>query len=107
MQDSVVISFFFNARGEHLEKSTIGTYRSLLLQLLDKLPALQYIFDSLGISGSSISTHYQWSVESLKTLLEQAIKSLGKTSVVCFIDALDECEEHQIRDMISFFEHVG
>jgi ankyrin repeat protein len=107
MQDSVVISFFFNARGERLEKSTIGTYRSLLLQLLDKLPALQYIFDSLGISGSSISTHYQWSVESLKTLLEQAIKGLGKTSVVCFIDALDECEERQIRDMISFFEHVG
>ena len=27
--------------------------------------------------------------------------------MVCFIDALDECEEWQIRDMISFFEHVG
>jgi ankyrin repeat protein len=107
MQDSVVISFFFNARGEHLEKSTIGTYRSLLLQLLDKLPALQDVFDSLGLSESSINTHYQWSVELLKELLEQAIRRLGKTSVVCFIDALDECEERQVRDMISFFEHVG
>ena len=27
--------------------------------------------------------------------------------MVCFIDALDECEEWQIRDMISFFKHVG
>jgi ankyrin repeat protein len=27
--------------------------------------------------------------------------------VTCFIDALDECDEDQIRDMVSFFEHVG
>ncbi|KAI9862355.1 MAG: hypothetical protein M1813_004831 [Trichoglossum hirsutum] len=107
MTDRIVISFFFNARGEGLEKSTIGTYQSLLLQLLERLPALQCIFDSLGLSISSISTSHQWSIESLKTLLEQAIQSLGESSVVCFIDALDECEERQIQDMISFFEHLS
>lgn len=32
--DVVIISFFFNARGEDLEKSTLGMYRSLLYQLL-------------------------------------------------------------------------
>jgi hypothetical protein len=26
---------------------------------------------------------------------------------VCFVDALDECEEKQARDMIQFFEHIG
>ena len=41
MKDMIVISFFFNARGDELEKSTIGMYRSLLLQLLERLPALQ------------------------------------------------------------------
>ncbi|KAF2180966.1 hypothetical protein K469DRAFT_692498 [Zopfia rhizophila CBS 207.26] len=107
MKDKVVISFFFNARGEGLEKSTIGTYRSLLLQLLERIPALQYVFNSLGLSTLSISTNHQWSLESLKMLLEQAIQSLGESSVVCFIDALDECEERQIRDMISFFKHVS
>ncbi|XTI89669.1 hypothetical protein V2W45_1404203 [Cenococcum geophilum] len=107
MTDRIVISFFFNARGEGLEKSTIGTYQSLLLQLLERLPALQCIFNSLGLLISSISTSHQWSIESLKTLLEQAIQSLGESSVVCFIDALDECEERQIRDMISFFEHLS
>ncbi|KAB2568639.1 Ankyrin repeat domain-containing protein 50 [Lasiodiplodia theobromae] len=40
-------------------------------------------------------------------LLEHVIQSLGESPVVCFIDALDECEEAQIRDMISFFELVG
>ena len=77
MKDRIVISFFFNARGEGLEKSTIGTYQSLLLQLLEWLPALQCVFDSLGLSSSRISIYHQWSVKSLKTLLEQAIKRLG------------------------------
>jgi hypothetical protein len=107
MKDRIVLSFFFNARGEDIEKSTIGTYRSLLLQLLKRLPALQSVFDSLSLSTSSFSADHQWNVESLKTLLEQAIRSLGDSSVVCLIDALDECEEEQVRDMIQFFEHMG
>ncbi|KAJ9136895.1 Ankyrin repeat domain-containing protein 50 [Pleurostoma richardsiae] len=35
-----VISFFFNARGRDLEKSTLGMYRSILLQLLEQFPEL-------------------------------------------------------------------
>jgi ankyrin repeat protein len=107
MKDHIVLSFFFNARGEDIEKSTVGTYRSLLLQLLERLPALQSVFDSLRLSTSSFRADHQWNPESLKTLLEQAIRSLGDSSVVCLIDALDECEEEQVRDMIQFFEHIG
>ncbi|KAF2197542.1 HET-domain-containing protein, partial [Delitschia confertaspora ATCC 74209] len=107
MKDRIVISFFFNARGDELEKSTIGMYRSVLLQLLERLPALKCVLNSPGLSTPSTIIYHQWSTESLKALLEQAIQLLGKTSVICFIDALDECEEPQIRDMISFFEKVG
>jgi hypothetical protein len=107
MATTAVISFFFNARGEDIEKSTIGTYRSLLLQLLERFPALPRVFDSLGISKSSIGPNYEWSLGSLQVALERAIMLLGGCSVVCFIDALDECEEQQIRDMIRFFDRVG
>ncbi|KAF1837129.1 ankyrin repeat domain-containing protein [Decorospora gaudefroyi] len=93
MKDRIVLSFFFNARGEDIEKSTIGTYRSLLLQLLERLPALQSVFDSLSLSTSKFTTDHEWNAESLKTLLEQAIRALGDSSVV--------------RDMIQFFEHIG
>ncbi|KAJ6197954.1 ankyrin repeat domain-containing protein [Bipolaris maydis] len=93
MKDHIVLSFFFNARGEDIEKSTIGTYRSMLLQLLEHLPALQGVFNSLSLSASKLTADYQWNIETLKTLLEQAIRSLGESSVV--------------RDMIQFFEHVG
>jgi len=107
MRGRVVLSFFFNARGEDIEKSTIGVYRSLLLQLLERLPALQSIFDSLSLSTSIFSADHLWSIEPLKTLIEQAILALGQSRVVCFVDALDECKEQQVRDMIQFFEHIG
>jgi hypothetical protein len=107
MKDHTVLSFFFNARGEDIERSTTGTYRSLLLQLLERLPVLQSAFDPLNLSTSKLNVDHQWNVESLKTLLEQAVRGLGDSSVVCYIDALDECEEEQVRDMIQFFEHIG
>lgn len=40
-------------------------------------------------------------------LFEQAIQSLRQLSAVCFIDALDECEEKQVREMIQFLEHIA
>ena len=107
MKDKVVISFFFNARGEDLEKSTLGAYQSLLLQLLERLPTLESVFEAVDLSVRANDATYNWSVDSLKTLLEEAILRLGETPVVCLIDALDECDERQIRDMISFFEHIG
>ena len=111
MKDHIILSFFFNARGEEMEKSTIGAYRSLLMQLLEHVPVLQNVFDSLSFLLPSFSADSEWDTEwdteSLKTLLEQAIQNLGDLPVVCLIDALDECEEEQIRDMIQFFEHIG
>lgn len=106
MKDNVVISFFFNARGDDLEKSTIGMYRSLLLQLLEKCPEYQHALSSLGLVVPSDGPQ-RWSLESLKDLFQKAVEGLGKSSLVCFIDALDECDEDQIRDMVSFFAHIG
>ncbi|KAJ5065314.1 ankyrin repeat protein [Bipolaris maydis] len=107
VRDSSTLSFFFNARGSTLEKSTTGTYRSLLLQLLTGFPKLQEVFDSLHLSAAYFDANYEWRVELLKDLLEKAILMLGKTPILCFIDALDECDGTEIRDMIEFFEHIG
>lgn len=100
------ISFFFHARGDNLEKSTIGMYRSLLFQMLEKIPRLQSVLNSLRqtIRDENLP---QWSIESLKLLFEQAIGNLGQTPLTCFIDALDECDDAQIREMVSFFEDLG
>ncbi|KAI0138930.1 hypothetical protein F4776DRAFT_42914 [Hypoxylon sp. NC0597] len=96
----IVVSFFFNARGEELEKSTVGLYRSLLLQLLEEHPHLQRVLDS-------IRPGHQWNIESLKSLIEEVVCAMEEASIVCFIDALDECEEQEVRDMLSFLQTIS
>lgn len=100
------ISYFFNARGDELEKSTIGMYRSLLFKLLKKIPRLQIAFNSLGRTVRN-GRPQQWSIESLKSVFEHAVRNLEDSPLTCFIDALDECGVTQIRDMISFFESIS
>lgn len=107
MKDKIIISFFFNARGGGLETSTVGMYRALLSEILERVPELQCVFDTLKLRTCNSSEHHQWGIELLKDLFKQAILRLEHSSLVCFINALDECAENQVRDMISFFEHVG
>jgi len=106
MADSTVISFFFNAGGEDIEKSTLGMYRSLLFQLLEKLPHLQNVF-TLRPPKTDDMGSFEWNVEILKTIFEHAITRIGDQPLICFVDALDECEDDQARDMVAFFEHLG
>jgi ankyrin repeat protein/nucleoside phosphorylase len=105
MRDVIVISFFFNARGEELEKSAVGMYRSLLFQLLESLSDLRVVFDMLQAPFNE-NIHW-WETAALKRLFKNAILKLRKYSLACFIDALDECEEDQVRDIVSFFEDLG
>ncbi|GAD92027.1 Pfs, NACHT and ankyrin domain protein [Paecilomyces variotii No. 5] len=106
-KDTVIIAFFFNARGEEMERSVLGMYQSLLYQLLGRLPDLQDIFDSLQLMHLMTADSHQWDVGTLQRLFKSAIEKLGQRPLICFIDALDECEEDQVRDMITFFEELG
>lgn len=108
-QGSMAISYFFNARGEHLEKSTRGMYRSLLYQLLSKVPRLQAVLDTTKVSHLQNTSPDFWTTEVLQSLFRQAIERLEDQSLTCFVDALDECEnnEDQVREMVGFFEELG
>lgn len=91
----LVISFFFYARGERLERSTVGLYQSLLVQLFNARPHLEDLLDSLP-------TGHSWTIQSLESLFRAAVLALEDPTLICFIDALDECEESQIRKMLTF-----
>ena len=101
-----VISFFFNARGEDLEKSTLGMYQTLLFQILKALPDLQTMLDHVRPTILH-EDMYRWNIDDLQILFEAAIKGLGQRRLTCFIDALDECEEGQIRELVAFLEVIG
>jgi hypothetical protein len=83
------------------DKSVLGMYRSLLFQLLEKFPDL---FESLG---ATVPNFDRCSIEVVKDTFGCAVENLGQRSLACFIDALDECEDDEVSEMLEFFEGLG
>lgn len=95
----IIASFFFNARGQPLEKSAEGLYRSLLRQVLGKLPHVY--------SDRSHIKQQIWSVETLQTTLQTSVLALKPDEhLVLYIDPLDECVRDEVRDVVGNFEEL-
>lgn len=101
---ATVVSFFFNARGDYLEKSITGMYQSLLKKILTQIPDLQFILGQMEFLSTGEPSCP--SLNSLKDLFKHTIMTLGRKSLICFIDALDECNEDDMRDMVQYFEDL-
>ncbi|KAK3298588.1 ankyrin repeat-containing domain protein [Chaetomium fimeti] len=103
----ITLSFFFLARGTLEEKSTVGLYRSLLHQLFEEEADLQdSLEEALTADGARNIQANGWHEEALKQTFSHAIRKLGDRSLTIFVDALDECDDHQARDMVGFFEDL-
>ncbi|KUI70954.1 Ankyrin-2 [Cytospora mali] len=77
-KEILVIWFFFNARGEELERSTLGLYRK------------------------------SWQIELLKKTLVSAVEYLKRDwELRLFVDAPDECSDTKVADTVSFSEELG
>ncbi|KAI1444672.1 hypothetical protein F5Y02DRAFT_389498 [Annulohypoxylon stygium] len=96
-------SFFFNARGVELEKTTSGLYRALLWDILRNYKDLVTVFHEVHLDAIKDSG---WREQHLKNLLSDAITKLGNRPLVCYIDALDECPEDQAREMVGYFRNI-
>lgn len=102
-KEDAIVSFFFNARGTQLQRCAEGMYRSLLHQLLTKVPRLSAMDLNLGQR-----VHQSvWHVEQLKNLFREAVLAMGSTRLTCYVDALDECKDDEAQDMIEFFETLS
>lgn len=106
LPDSMVISFFFHARGVDLEKNSLGMYRSLLFQILRMAPDLQDLF-ALQPPALANDQAFVWDIPCLQTLFRHVMKHIGNRVLTCFIDALDECDDDEAREMVTFFEDLG
>jgi hypothetical protein len=99
-----VVSFFFNARGAPIEKSLEGMYRALLHQIFHKLPQLRHLL----MRKRTLSAQIQdWSLDRLQSVFRDVIESLESERVTCYIDALDECTEDEVEEMVGLFEDLG
>jgi ankyrin repeat protein/ABC-type cobalamin/Fe3+-siderophores transport system ATPase subunit len=109
---SYVIVFFFNGRAseeQRLQKTTVGLYRSLLYQLLEKYPRQMSDVVQAHADAEKKFKGIGWAtdVEKLHLLLRAGLrKVLQRISIRIFVDALDECEEKETRDrLLSLVEH--
>lgn len=106
-RNTTLLSFFFNARGDDLEKSTIGLYRSLLIQLLEKCPHYEEALNIPSLVHQPFGDQLKENREMLKHLFAQTVQIMDGDNIMVVIDALDECDEDEVREMVSFFEDLG
>ncbi|KAL2212375.1 hypothetical protein CC79DRAFT_1364656 [Sarocladium strictum] len=98
-KDELILMHFFNGRGTDIEKSAKGMYRTLLVQLLDNLPKDTVLPNSIG--RILPQREGDWQVGRLVALFKVILRIQGHRRITCFVDALDECDDGQIRGMIK------
>ncbi|SMQ49669.1 unnamed protein product [Zymoseptoria tritici ST99CH_1A5] len=101
-ENEILVAFFFHARGTELEKSVVGMYRAVLHQIFEAAPDLQHLLDNMVER-----TELTWPLDRLQRLLWALVDSLGSRRLRCFVDALDECDEESIRDMVNFLDELA
>ncbi|KAL2210077.1 hypothetical protein CC79DRAFT_1354854 [Sarocladium strictum] len=103
--NQMLLSHFFNARGTGLEMTAQGLYRTLLYQVLKKCPQLlQELCSSDEYWVPPTST--AWPVPRLRYLLSTILSWAPYHFTVLFVDAVDECVESDIADMIYGFDEL-
>lgn len=101
--NNLILFHVFNARGSDLQKTITGMYRSLVLQVLKQTENVSR--NIAAVNAWKERGNLQWKTPKLKELLEYLIPRLCRHTV-CFIDALDESQDSDIQDVITFFEKL-
>ncbi|KAL6408839.1 ankyrin repeat-containing protein [Ilyonectria robusta] len=107
--ESIALSFFFHGRGSKLQKTPLGLFRSLLHQLLTRVPdSLSQLVDAFQQRCGTIGTvgnKWQWHARELRDFFQSSLLTvLGRWSVVLFVDALDECGEENAVYLVECFK---
>jgi hypothetical protein len=107
-KDHVIAAYFFNARGNLLEKTPLGMLRSLLYQLLDQDPILcERLIPMFLDKQKKHGKEWEWHIGELKNFLLSEMKRPQCKPLLFLIDALDECNEPEARDVVSFLESLS
>ncbi|KAJ5942935.1 hypothetical protein N7516_003103 [Penicillium verrucosum] len=102
---SIVLSFFFYASGTELQSSTLGFFRSLLLQLLDQdeysRPEFMKICRKYCKPREKLQLKWQ-QVELEAHFQKLVVDCSSRRKILIFVDALDECNDKDRDRLISF-----
>jgi len=108
---TLFLAFFFHGRGDELQKTPEGLFRSLLHQALglapDALPDLVETFEKRRKEIGEPGEKWKWRQAELRLFFESSLpKVLKNRPVWLFIDALDECGEKNAVDLVDEFKSL-
>src|SRR5215469_4553470 len=107
---TIVASFFFNARGSPLQRTPIGLYRSILHQLLyfapDQLSKLATTYKERCQTRGEVEKKWNWYEGELKDWLSDLLLTLAVRPVRLYIDALDESGEVVATQLVEHCESL-
>ncbi|KAK3371759.1 hypothetical protein B0T24DRAFT_579192, partial [Lasiosphaeria ovina] len=108
---ALVLSFFFHGRGDELQRTPLGLWRSLLHQVLRQAPgALQDLVDEFETKrkqNGKPGEGWHWHEEELWPFFKSSLSKVLKTRPVwLFIDALDECGKENAVRLVGIFKSL-
>ncbi|KAI9685964.1 MAG: hypothetical protein M1822_003947 [Bathelium mastoideum] len=107
--DHLVVAYFFNARGEQLEKTALGLLRSTVYQLMQQDNTIcdhfmLRFYEKQMLRGAE---KLEWRLSDLRDFIFSEIKQQHLKSTLLFVDALDECSESDTREVVDMLEKLS
>ncbi|KAI0183818.1 Alpha/Beta hydrolase protein, partial [Xylaria flabelliformis] len=101
---TILLRFFFNARGSDMEKSREALYKTLLHSLIQESPLMLCEVLALYLEKETRGNIVQWQTPELVDVFHDKIKHFRTSDIEILIDALDECSEAEVLRVIRRFE---
>ena len=107
--NQLTVAYFFNARGDQLEKTCLGMLRSIVYQLIQRDSAVQSRFVQHFLDREKMyeAGKFEWRPSDLRDFVMSELGRRIARPVVLLIDALDECSESDVRSVVGFLENVS
>ena len=102
------LAFFFSVRGADTGRSAYWMYRSLTHQLVWRSQeCLQRHMTTLLDAKTRRfgKVNFDWNIMELRKFFHSAITQAGLEPIVIYVDALDECNDENVRNIVAAFEH--
>ena len=106
-KDHIIAAYFFNARGDTLEKTPLGMLRSLSYQLLNQDTLIYERFLPRFRDKEKKHKTWDWREAELKEFLLSETKTPQLKPLLFLIDALDECNEPDVRGVVKFLKELS
>ena len=107
----IVASFFFSARGAPIQQTSLGMFRSLLHQLLEKIPEMlskfSLMYEKKRDTKLGPGQNLEWHERELREFLDSYTTILPEAHPMrIYVDALDESGQDVAIGLVNYFRQL-